>query len=408
MSVDSRQDAIYHARRRPDARGLAAQSPSSPKTSTCRSPGSAIATPARWALPSMLSTPSNPATGAATLGDGLWIGRRKQARKQRTHRTTRFSGEPERRLCRYVIVGKVGIVSASTSVRLRLVLGSGGIRPVAAVPLLEFLEAQGITVDEIVGCSGGAVVGALYAAGLSGREVRRTIQRVLQPNFFTALDPAAPRLALEMLRRRRPPAGILRPDRIHAASRDVFGDLRLESLPRRLLLQATELNSRQGVVLRKGPLTDALYASNAAYPLLPPIQFDGRWLIDGAFSAPLPLLASPGPAYLTVAISSNPSGSADIADRLLGFAPEIDVARDLGADHGGNVIVIRLPIARRVRFWDMHLIPDLLALGGRVVAEHGAAIITALRNVGAEEQPLRTAGPVGRAPTALQTGGMLA
>jgi NTE family protein len=271
-------------------------------------------------------------------------------------------------------------VSAPERTRLRLVLGSGGIRPVAVVPLLEFFDAQGIAVDEIVGCSGGAVVGALYAAGLSGREVRQTVLRVLQPNFFTALDPSAPRLALEVLRGRRRPGGMLRPDRIHTACRNVFGDIRLESLPRRLLLQATELDPRQGIVLRQGLVAEALYASNAAYPLLPPIQIDGRWLIDGAFSAPLPLLASPGPADLTVAVSSSQSAAGDIVDRLLGFATEIDTARDSLVVGGrmSNVMMIRLPITRRVRFWDMRLIPDLLTLGEQVVAEHGAAILAAL------------------------------
>jgi NTE family protein len=263
---------------------------------------------------------------------------------------------------------------------LRLVLGSGGIKPAAVVPLLEFFDAHGIAVDEIVGCSGGAVVGALYAAGLSGRQVRQTILRVLQPNFFTALDPSAPRFALEMLRGRRRPGGVLRPDRIHTACREVFGDVRLESLPRRLLLQATELDTRQGVVLQQGPLAEALYASNAVYPLLPPIEIDRRWLIDGAFSAPLPLLASPRRADLTVAVSSNPAAVGDIADRLLGFAAEIDITHNglpVDGQHS-DVMIIRLPIARRVRFWDMHLIPDLLALGEQVVAEHGATILAAL------------------------------
>jgi len=278
-------------------------------------------------------------------------------------------------------------VTASGRIRLRLVLGSGGIRPVAIVPLLEFFDAHGIAVDELVGCSGGAVVAALYAQGLSGRDVRHTVLRVLQPNFFTALDPAAARLLLEVLRGRRRPGGMLRPDRIHAACRDVFGDARLESLPRRLLLQATELDTRQGVVLRQGALSEALYASNAAYPLLPPIQIDGRWLIDGAFSAPLPLLASTEPADLTVAVSSNPSAAGDIADRLLGFAAEIDIAHASpgGEEWRGNIMLIRLPIARRVRFWDMHLIPDLLALGEQVVAEHGAKILAALTRMPAED-----------------------
>jgi NTE family protein len=43
------------------------------------------------------------------------------------------------------------------------------------------------------------------------------------------------------------------------------------------------------VVLERGLVCDALYASSALFPILPPIQIDGRWVRDGYYTSPLPV-----------------------------------------------------------------------------------------------------------------------
>jgi NTE family protein len=268
---------------------------------------------------------------------------------------------------------------------VRLVLGSGGIKPIAGAPLLAFLDRLGVGVDEVVGCSGGAVVAALYATGMNGEEVRRTISELLRPQLFGAIDYGAPLGALGFLAGVRGRRGLLRPDRIQSMYREVFGSSRIEALPRRLLLQATDFLTSQPAVLEAGPVAAALYASMAAYPLLPPIELDGRWLVDGAFSAPLPLHASARPARLTVAVSVNQTPTASLADRLLGLQDEPACAfTPLAAndDAVGRLLVVRMPIARSVRWWDTHLLPELFAAGERAVMQHGAAIAAALAGAG--------------------------
>ena len=270
-------------------------------------------------------------------------------------------------------------------ISVRLVLGSGGIKPIAAVPLLTFLDRLGVTVDEIVGCSGGSVVAALYATGLSGEEVRQIITRQLRPQLFGPIDPGAALGALGFFAGVRSRRGLLRPDRIHAMYRDVFGTSRIEVLPRRLLLQATDFLTSQPAVLQAGPVAAALYASTAAYPLLPPIELDGRWLIDGAFSAPLPLHASPRPARLTIAVSVSQTPTAGLPYRLIGLPDEPACAStSLAANDGAEarLLVVRMPIARTVRWWDTHLLPELLTAGERAVAQHAATIVAALTSTG--------------------------
>ena len=271
---------------------------------------------------------------------------------------------------------------------VRLVLGSGGIKPIAAVPLLAFLDQLGVAVDEIVGCSGGAVVAALYATGMRGEEVRQIISRRLRPQLFGPIDPGATLSALGFFAGVRGRRGLLRPDRIHAMYHDVFGTSRIETLPRRLLLQATDFLTAQPAVLEAGLVAAALYASMAAYPLLPPIELDGRWLMDGAFSAPLPLHASARPARLTIAVSVNQTPTASLADRLLGLADEPACAfTPLAAndDAVGRLLVVRMPIARSVRWWDTHLLPELYVAGERAVTQHSAAIAAAL--AGTDQSP---------------------
>ena len=275
------------------------------------------------------------------------------------------------------VAGGGSAAAARSQIRLRVVIGCGGIRPVATIPLIEFLDRQGVAIDEIIGCSGGGVVASLYGAGFDGRGIRATIAELLQRRLFTEFNATAPLTLLRGFGRGGPGTAMIRPYRIQAMFRQVFGERRLEDLPRRLLLQATHFRQRSGVVLRQGPLADALYASTAAYPLLPPIRIDGQWLCDGAFSAPLPLAAGQGLADLTLAVTVNASPKAHLGDRLLGFPAELELDAEAMGPRP-RLMLLRMPIDRRISWWDTHRIPELFAAGERAAAQHAAAICAAL------------------------------
>jgi NTE family protein len=89
---------------------------------------------------------------------------------------------------------------------------------------------------------------------------------------------------------RRPEAGILKTDYVRQAFRDVFKDLRLEDLRPTTLLQTTDTLTGQGVVLSRGPVADALCATTALFPLLPPVCIESQWLVDGAYSSSVPVM----------------------------------------------------------------------------------------------------------------------
>lgn len=232
-----------------------------------------------------------------------------------------------------------------------MAIGSGGIRPVAAIPVLEALERHGLAPDAFAGCSGGGVIAALAAAGYSARRSRRVVERLLRRELFAQLDL---RGLLDLCGRRAAERrGLIRPDAILAMYRGVFGTGRIEELPFPLVLQATDLDSGEGVALRSGLVAEALYASSAAYPLLPPIRLGGRWLADGAFSRPTP---APPDAELRIAMIAAGPDPAPL--RLLGLRFPAGAAQEYE-----GVVALRIAIDRPVRWWDVHLIPELFAAG---------------------------------------------
>ncbi len=62
--------------------------------------------------------------------------------------------------------------------KIGIALGAGGAKGVAHIPMLEALDELGITPHRIAGCSIGAVMGALYASGLSAQEIKDKIARL--------------------------------------------------------------------------------------------------------------------------------------------------------------------------------------------------------------------------------------
>lgn len=243
-----------------------------------------------------------------------------------------------------------------TRPRVGVAIGSGGIKPVAAIPVLAALERRGLAPQAFAGCSGGGVIAALGAAGHSARQSRAIVERLLRRELFARLDLRG-LLGLCGCRLADRP-GLIRPDAILAMYRSVFGARRIEELPLPLVLQATDLDSGEEVALTSGPVADALYASTAAYPLLPPIKHDARWLADGAFSR---LVPEPPDADLRIAVMAAGPDPALLAPLGLRF-PSPQAADD-------GVLLARIEVDRPVRWWDVHLIPELFAAGEDVARE---------------------------------------
>jgi len=171
-----------------------------------------------------------------------------------------------------------------------LVIGSGGVKCAAALGLQQALRDAGIGIDMYVGCSGGTLYAAASALGwdverataetlrLWTREVasqrrRRALGQILFPRIFGFNEDFALRddtLIRERLRRG-------------------FGDVTFADAQTPLFVAATDFWTGEQVVVSSGLIRDAVRASIAIPMLFSPWVVDGRHLVDGFLSDPLPV-----------------------------------------------------------------------------------------------------------------------
>ncbi len=174
--------------------------------------------------------------------------------------------------------------------RIALVIGSGGVKCAAAVGLQQALRDEGIEIDLVVGCSGGAI----YATAAALRwTVDETIEQTLQ--LWTRDTTSQPR-RLALLKAMFPRLfGFssdfsFRDDRLlnsrlrQAFGVRTFGDTRIP-----LYITATDFNNGQQVVLSEGLLWEAVRASIAIPLVFAPRRINDRLLMDGFLSDPLPV-----------------------------------------------------------------------------------------------------------------------
>lgn len=177
--------------------------------------------------------------------------------------------------------------------RVALVLGGGGARGHAHVGVIEVLQERGFQIVSAAGCSIGALVGGLFAAGRfdAYSEWIRTIGR---REALRLMDPAP-----------RAP-GLFRGDRIMARVGELLGEQRIEDLPIPFTAVATDLLARRPVRFRRGPLALAIRASIALPPAFTPVALGGRLLADGGLTDPLPVdAAAESDAEAIIAVSLN-------------------------------------------------------------------------------------------------------
>jgi len=195
-----------------------------------------------------------------------------------------------------------------TRPRIGLVLSGGGARGAAHVGVLKVLESLHVPIDAIAGTSMGAVVGGLYASGMSAEEIERLVSSV---DWQDAMQDRPPRAELNFRRKQDDrnflvryalgvnsdgfllPKGLIQGQKLAQILRTAtipVADVKdFDQLPVPFRALATDLESGSRVILKSGDLVTAMRASMSAPGVFTPTQLDGRLLVDGGLVDNLPV-----------------------------------------------------------------------------------------------------------------------
>lgn len=160
--------------------------------------------------------------------------------------------------------------------RVALVLGSGGARGYAHIGVIEELEARGYDIACVAGCSMGAVVGGIYAAGKLKH----------YSDWTQSLDYLDVLRLLDVSFR----LGAIRGEKVFGRIRDIVGEINIEDLSIPFTAVATDLTNQQEIWFQEGCLHQAMRASAAIPSLFTPVVQGKRMLVDGGLLNPLPIV----------------------------------------------------------------------------------------------------------------------
>lgn len=160
--------------------------------------------------------------------------------------------------------------------RVALALGSGGARGYAHIGVIKTLEERGFEIAGVAGCSMGALVGAVWAAGRL-EEFEDWARHLTRADVLRLLD-----VSLKA-------PGAMRAEKVLEYVQGLVGDEMIENLPVPFTAVATDLISRREVWLQRGRIDLAIRASIALPGIFTPVMLNGRLLADGGLMDPVPV-----------------------------------------------------------------------------------------------------------------------
>ncbi len=172
--------------------------------------------------------------------------------------------------------------SLDSPLKIGVALGGGSARGFAHIGALTALERNGFVPDLIVGTSFGAIVGSLYAAGLTPHEIAGTANSMRWRDLSKVLDFGLHKAAL------------FSGDKLETYLDELVEGRSFSDLKRTLVVVATDLATGEPVNLTSGPLARALRASASMPGVFSPVELNGRFLVDGGLGSPLPLATLEG------------------------------------------------------------------------------------------------------------------
>lgn len=169
-----------------------------------------------------------------------------------------------------------------------LVIGSGAIKCAAVLGLWQVLIDEEIPIDMIVGCSGGSVYGAGMALGMSIEQVKKISEETwtteLMMDYMVNLR-ASKDGTLKFDER----SGLVNDEVLNKRLSNIFQERTFEETRTPFLIVSTDMMTGEKITISSGRLYDAVRASIAIPMIFPPWEIDGRLLVDGAASDPLPI-----------------------------------------------------------------------------------------------------------------------
>jgi len=163
-----------------------------------------------------------------------------------------------------------------TAPRIGLALGSGSARGWSHIGIIESLAEAGIEADIVCGTSIGSVIGAAYVAGRL-TELRQWAEAATWREIVGLMD-----VQLSG-------GGLINGKEVVAFLRGLGIEAPIESYTKRYAAIATDLVSGREIWLESGPIYEAVRASIALPGILSPARLNGRWLVDGGLSNPVPV-----------------------------------------------------------------------------------------------------------------------
>ncbi|MFO7994088.1 MAG: alpha/beta hydrolase [Marinobacter sp.] len=183
-----------------------------------------------------------------------------------------------------------------------LTLGSGGARGYAHIGAIEILVERGYEIIAISGCSMGALIGGVFAAGKM-KDYKDWVTGLGQFDVLKLLDVTFNSV------------GAIRGEKIFSVVREMIGDIRIQDLPLAYTAVATDLLAHKEIWFQEGPLDQAIRASVAIPSVVTPLVLNGRVLVDGALLNPLPIIPTIS-SHADMVVAVNLSGEDDRSRRL--------------------------------------------------------------------------------------------
>jgi NTE family protein len=188
--------------------------------------------------------------------------------------------------------------------RIALALGAGGARGLAHIAVLEALDDLGVKPVAIAGSSAGALIGSAYAAGMTGKDIRRYVLSLAHDRgeVFTRMLAARSGGLVDLVASGIGSAAAIDAEKfcqqfLPAVVPDEFDKLLIP-----LTVVASDLYRRREVVLSSGQLKRAIGASIALPGLVQPVVIEDRVLVDGGATNPLPFDLLRAHDYVTIAV----------------------------------------------------------------------------------------------------------